>query len=35
MNNNWIYKTTKELREEAMKALQKAKELETIKKQTK
>jgi hypothetical protein len=33
MSNNWIYKSQEELRAEALKALQKAKELETLKKQ--
>lgn len=33
MSNNWINKTQQEQRAEALKALQKAKELETLNKQ--
>jgi len=32
MSNNWIYKTQQEQRTEALKALKRAKELETLNK---
>jgi len=35
MSNNWINKTKQEQRAEALKTLKLAKELETLKKQTK